>query len=436
MLLLDGQRELDQQLACLVDRHHASAVRAALATASNDRLLESCRAQLLHAQGIAEDLQADLAALDAVIGLLEGGNLDGAQQVLSRADALLVGGRECPADADALGAGSFALSPTELVEGLAEPAELQALRAYLARPAFERLRWSKGDYIVVASAVVVGLALELVNAAWRLNSPIDSEGSLRRWFNERFHDHPSGSPMDYQGPGFGGPYHRVRSPGHDLARFLDAVDQTARGEFRGVRWSYGSPVEVISAVNQYGNPYPQMSWTAAFVNVVVHLIADFFSTHSLPLPLTSVIYENCGREMRKFVHELYEEGVNLRHVSIGALQVGLAHLAIEVWLWIGHGSERRTDSVALKRYEMRLATTGMLSGANIAGAAVLQNPFMLNVPTLVAAVDSSVRLWRVQAKRHSWVEKEVRNLDDLLVAWDSLADRVSRASPTRNASPA
>ncbi|MGO9119553.1 MAG: hypothetical protein ACLQPD_18330 [Desulfomonilaceae bacterium] len=79
--------------------------------------------------------------------------------------------------------------------------------------------------------------------------------------------------------------------------------------------------------------------TAAFVNMLVHLFADFFSTHSLPLPLTTVVYDSAGREFRKFVHDLYQGGFHLRHVAIGGIEVLLSHTAIEVWLWMQYGSE-------------------------------------------------------------------------------------------------
>lgn len=48
-----------------------------------------------------------------------------------------------------------------------------------------------------------------------------------------------GLSIDYTGPCFGGPAHRVRSAGHDLGRPLQALRQLRDGEFRGVRWVAG-----------------------------------------------------------------------------------------------------------------------------------------------------------------------------------------------------
>jgi hypothetical protein len=315
--------------------------------------------------------------------------------------------------------------PEGLLGSLLTPAELAELRRHLGRPLFDRLCWTKADYLVCGACVMMGLALELLNVAWRTASPIDRDGVLRRWFDHRVHVHPPDSPIDYQGPGFGGDLHRVRSRGHDLARFLEAIDQTATGEFRGTRWTYSTPREAISGLNQFGRPYPEMDWTAAFVNVVVHLFGDFFSSHSLPLPLSSVVYDHAGREFRIFIHQLYANGFSLRHVAIGSAEVILAFLAIEAWLWLQHGSDgRETDCVMLKRYEMRSAVTGILSGANVAGCVLFENPFLMNLPLLIASIDSSGRLLRLRADRESEILKASRNLQNIAEDWDTLAGAI------------
>ncbi len=59
-----------------------------------------------------------------------------------------------------------------------------------------------------------------------------------------------------------------------------------------------------------------------------------------------------------------------------------------MWLWHQNGADAlRTAPVSLKRAEMRASTMALLSGTNLSGCALLQDPFNLNVPTLIAAVD-------------------------------------------------
>lgn len=427
LLLVHRHEEQLRELATLVQRHGAAATDIIRRAYDLDQLLRDAKSQLARTE--REDLafREDLTRLDTALRELEKAtpNLGSAEGALSGWKALAVD-RDILPEASLGGVGPTR-DPDELVAELLSPEELERLRTHLDRPMFERLRWTKGDYLVCAGCALLGMALELVSMAWRNGSPIDTDGSLRKWLNEDLHSHASSNPIDYQGAGFGGPLHRVRSRGHDLARFLGAINHTARGEFRGVRWAYGTPHDVISQANQFGTSYPQMGWTAAFVNVAVHLFADFFSTHSLPLPLSSVVYENADRELRTFVHQLYEGGFNLRHVAIGSVEAVLVNLGIETWLWLQHGGvSRQPDAVALKRYEMRAAVGGILSGANVAGCVLFKNPFLLNVPVIIATLDASVRLLQLRAKQRSWVLMEERNLAEVFAAWDALAAEVDK----------
>ena len=429
MLIFQSEEQI-RQLGVSVETHKHNAEDIAERTLDNNALLAQCRQSLEMARLAQKSFDDDLSRLDEALSILESSEPDftAALKSLDGWGSLVADDRLLPSVS--LARQGLVRRPDDILDQLVSPEELETLRGYLDRDAFERLRWTKGDYIVCGACVLVGLALETLNLAWMNKSHIDPQGTLNEWFNKNIHEklpHP-GSPIDYQGKDFGGPFHRALGRGHDLARFLDAVDQTARGEFRGTVWDYGKPYEVIRKVNQFGKSYPEMTWTAAFVNVLVHLFADFFSTHSLPLPLTSVVYENTGRELRTFIQHLYQGGFHLRHVAIGGIEVLLSYTAIEVWLWLQHGSAgRKTDSVSLKRYEMRAAATGFLSGANIGGCLLYQNPFLLNVPILMSAIDSSIRILNLRRKQQSWIYKEIRNLDELYASWNTLASEAGTA---------
>ena len=314
--------------------------------------------------------------------------------------------------------GGDAFNSQSAISILISPGEVSAIKDYISRPSFDRFVWTKGDYLVVLSSIILGLSIEILNIAYKANSPIDTDGTISKWFSSKLHHHPSDNPIDYQVPGFGGELHRARSKGHDLFRFFEAIDQTAKGEFRGTRWTYGTPQEVITKLNQYGKNYPEMDWTFAFINVSIHLIADFFSAHSLPLPMSSLIYENCSRELRTFVHSLYENGFNLRHIALNSIQVFLSYLTVEIWLWFQYGTEKaNSDSVILKKMEMRSSILGLLSGFNISGCLFFQNPFLINLPVLIATIDSSIKYLLQLSKQNSWVYKEIRNLDEIIEKW-------------------
>lgn len=410
-----------QDLQVVVETHSRGATEVAISVTNNKDLLAIGRQQVELIEALTCDTRQIVDDLDKALTILEkGGEVDEElARKLKPAPSLVIDPQLLLSDS--LASNGVIHSTHALLEELLSEHELADVRKHLQRPIFERLKWTKGDYIAIAASVLIGLAIDLFNVAWRVNSPIDKNGVLRQWFNEKLHKHSDGSPIDYQGLGFGGELHRVRSRGHDLARFFEAVRQTMEGEFRGKRWSYSTPIDVISNVNQYGKPYPQMDWFAAFQNVALHLFADFFSAHSLPLPLSSVVYENCGREMRIFVHTLHRNGYNLRHLTLNSVEILLTYLAIEVWLWLQYGNEKAQEpAVKLRKYEMRTAVTGLLSGANIGGCLLFKNPFLLNIPLLIAAVDSAVRMYLFDARRHSELQKEIRNIEDLFTAWSYL----------------
>ena len=419
MLLLHSYAEQVRRYAVSLEAHLAAGRVTAQRVLSNEDALELCRRRLSIGREIALSQTEQLARLNSILTVLEAGDPDLAAAAALLGDDLWA---QLAVPDPLLQLQSFGcrrtLTDEELLLALLPAAELEAVRVHLSRPLFERLRWSRGDYIAVAAFVILGLSIEFLNTAWKPRGAFDSEGQIGRWFNEQMHAHAPNNPIDYQGQGFGGGFHRARTRGHDLARFLEAVRQTAEGEFRGRRWHKHRPIEVISRLNQYGKAYPELDWFAALVNVAVHLMADFFSTHSLPLPLTSIIYDNCGREFRKFVVQLYEEGFHLRHVAAGALEVFLGYLAIEVWLWLQYGMEARTTPpVSLKRAEMRTSVMALLSSANLTWCVICQNPFELNVPTLIATIDSALTLMRLDRERNHWLYKEGRNLDELAAAW-------------------
>ncbi|MGV9866974.1 hypothetical protein [Rhodococcus koreensis] len=134
-------------------------------------------------------------------------------------------------------------------------------------------------------------------------------------------------PIDYTGPGFGGRAHRVRSPGHDLARPLEALRQIRAGEFRGVRWDYGDKHDV-----SVGSRFREVdSLPEAPVLWAQHL-ADLVTPMSLPMPGSSWLYELDIRALRTFAHEVYlgRSAGNGLNVRSGILTPSLSVIVTEV----------------------------------------------------------------------------------------------------------
>lgn len=109
----------------------------------------------------------------------------------------------------------------------------------------------------------------------------------------------------------GGPLHRLVGPSHDLSRFMEAIGQMMKGEFR----SNVMGKEFVS--NVYGGrsytPYLKIHSPAdAAVVLILHLIGDFFSKTSLPIPGRTRIAESEIQTVVKNVFDEYRNGGSLR----------------------------------------------------------------------------------------------------------------------------
>lgn len=98
----------------------------------------------------------------------------------------------------------------------------------------ERIPREPGDLAAVGTAGFVGALANLYD------SQVDTAvlGGLS-WlkktdFLQRWERDAARLPIDYTGPNFGGPAHRVRSAGHDIGRFFEALNQIRSGTFRAL----------------------------------------------------------------------------------------------------------------------------------------------------------------------------------------------------------
>ncbi|MDI9980027.1 hypothetical protein [Rhodococcus sp. IEGM 1307] len=233
----------------------------------------------------------------------------------------------------------------------------------------QRIEWDRDDVLAVGFATVLGVA-----AVW-YDTAIDGTvakglGSTRKTGWMRAWERAGKRlPIDYTGPGFGGRAHRVRSPGHDLARPFEALRQIRAGEFRGVRWDYGDKYDVT-----VGGRFREVdSLAEALVLWAQHLAADVVTPMSLPLPGSSWLYELDNRALRKFAHEVYlgtaGNGLNVRS---GLLTPSLSVITTEVILrthvharaYAATGSARLDVREQARRNELLLAAHSLVGAAS------------------------------------------------------------------------
>lgn len=266
------------------------------------------------------------------------------------------------------------------------PYQREQFAAWQAR---QRVPWASEDVTAVGFAGMVGMA-----ATW-FDSTLDKEVRdrlkelkatelVKGWERDARR-----MPIDYTGPGFGGPAHRVRSAGHDLGRPLEALRQVRDGQFRGIRWAAGVRTDVSTDVGE-----PVATIGEALTLWGKHLVADVVTPMSLPLPWWTLLYERPERDVRKFAHDAYSgsafgEGLNVRS---GLLTPTLAVLTTEAILRTHvHGRALMVSgSSRLDPSQQALRTELLLAGHSLVGAACLGK-------TITGALVTSTK---VMAVRH------------------------------------
>ena len=319
--------------------------------------------------------------------------------------------------------------------------ELREIEQELNRPLDRKEKWTKSDFIVVFIAASIGSMADYVLSD--RNNKFTGKGSkFSEWLNE-FHKHDSGGPIDYQGKGFGGGYHRELSRGHDILRFIEAIMMFKNGEFIGIRHENGIPIKVVSKTNQYGTPYEQLSTIEAIVKYAQHMFADLFSTCSLPFPGSSFLAECDNRQLRKFAAEMYQNGFNCKNIIIQALSTIVVEIIIRIYYSIQSVQKYKCDLViaedysnieALKKFfkpegkeklnEMLLVAHAIVLAFNVGKVVIKKAPWEINIVEIFSVVKYGVKVLKNTMQRHSEYAKLMRNSDVLHEKWKMLDEQV------------
>ncbi|MFC8046235.1 hypothetical protein [Nocardia sp. NPDC057353] len=303
---------------------------------------------------------------------------------------------------------------TELAD-LLDPTALAQLDEWRAA---QRLPWDRSDLLVVGITGLLGALANLydtqVDAAVLGGlSQLKKSALLRRWERET-----ARLPIDYTGPKFGGPAHRVKSAGHDIGRFCTALNQIRTGTFEGSYWDDGRRMTGLATTTRSGLPFAQESDPhRAIALLLKHWAADFVTPMSLPLPGWTLLCEMPDPALRKFAHDAYANaGLNLRS---GVLTPGLGVLATEVVIrththlaaYRSTGTARLPSGTAAKRTEMLLAAhaaAGAISLSKTAAAAIAGQAAMaarhLNIPALLRIGMLALQVRSDTAAAPSWEE--------------------------------
>lgn len=315
--------------------------------------------------------------------------------------------------------------------------QLKEIIDNLNRPLEKRVKWTKNDFIAVFIAASIGSLVDFILSN-RENKFTGKDSKFAEYL-DKFHKHDGGGPIDYQGKGFGGGFHRSLSKGHDILRFVEAIIMFKTGKFEGVRYINGVAHKVVSNVNQYGTAYEQLGWIEAIVKYAQHMFADLFSSCSLPFPGSSFLFECNNRELRKFTVIMYQNGFNLKNIMSQSLSTIIVEIILRIYFGIGEVKRYKNDieikedysnfkainkfvrpSDKDKLYEMLLLAHTIITAINVGKVAITKKPWEINVTEIISVIRYSVPVLNNAINRHSEYAKLIRSADEINKNWESL----------------
>ena len=314
---------------------------------------------------------------------------------------------------------------------------------------FDSIPFDKWDCIIAFSLALIEVAGDFfIGDPVFKHSLANKNGPLVKWM-EQFHtklDH-SGQPLDYQGPGFGGGYHRGKTFGHDslpIARLLygskekDDDNQAVKsgkkiyngalllrdilsvglaiysinsGKFIDCTFTKeGSYQWIITTVNLNGNHADPQSYDScnvftAVIKYFTHMLADFCSSTSLPVPGFSLLSHWPDRDVEKFAMKLYKDGMNLRTMMLQGIPVAFTEIMMRLYVYFRYKDSQYTESqIDHKRNKLLLISHGITAAVNVGKVIITENPARLNLLLIVRTVHL---VWKVLAEELSLTNKAI-----------------------------
>ena len=332
-------------------------------------------------------------------------------------------------------------------QDLVSEKELQEIIAELNKALPRKEKWVKSDFIVVFVASMIGVLADLILGK-RDNVLIGSdprkhfESKVSAWLNQ-FHKHEGGGPIDYQGAGFGGGFHRELSKGHDILRFIEGIMMFKNGQFEGIRYVNGQAIKIVTSVNQYGNPYEQLGLIEAIVRYSKHMFADLFSTCSLPFPGSSFLTECSNRELRIFAADMYKNGFNCKNIIMQSLSTIIIEIIIRIFYSIQSVQNMQEDvdlkedysnydkvkmflnpSSKEKLNEMLLVSHAIVTAFNVGKIIIKKSPWEINVTEIIAVVRYGFKVLKANERRNSEYAKLIRNSEVIHDRWMELEQEI------------
>ena len=325
--------------------------------------------------------------------------------------------------------------------------DLDEIILELNRPLRRREKWVKGDFVAVFIASSIGSLADIIlgtrdNKLTGADPRRGFQSDFSKWLNQ-FHEHEGGAPIDYQGSGFGGPFHRGLSKGHDVLRFIETIMMFKNGQFVGTRYMDGVPHKITSSVNQYGTPYEQLSTIEAILKYTKHMFADLFSTCSLPFPGSSFLVESNNRQLRKFAADMYQNGFNIKNIMMQSVSTIIIEIILRVYNSV-HSVQKYKYEFELdddysnfravrhlfrqeseeKLNEMLLVSHAIATAVNVGKVIINKAPWEINITEIFSVFKYGVKVVSNAMERNLEYLKLIRNADEIHKCWQQLEQEI------------
>lgn len=221
------------------------------------------------------------------------------------------------------------------------------------------------------------------------NKMSDKNSKLGEYFSNIHKElNHSRQPLDYQGIGFGGGDHRGRTFGHDLIMFPLAIYMLCSGKFIDGHYEDNILKFVVSELNQRGNGYEALNFDEAIIAYLTHMIADFFSAKSVPIPGFSLLTHFPQREIRKFANDLYKDGLNLRNLVMQGVPIAATELLMIIYTSLRYkDSCFSKESIKNKKEKLLLISHGIATAVNTGKVIITKEPTSLNLVMITRTVN-------------------------------------------------
>lgn len=341
------------------------------------------------------------------------------------------------------------LDPDDIgYQDLVSEEELEEIVAQLNSALPREETWSKEDFIVTFVAAFVGCCADLLLSN-RDNPLTGTKSSFSEKLNnlhEKVFKHKPGAPIDYQGPHFGGGFHRELSKGHDLARFVEGIRSFRNGTFEAVRYENGVRIVVQATSNQFGTPFGQLTTIQAIIEYAHHMFADLFSTYSLPFPGYSFLTESSHRNLRKLSATMYQNGFNCKNVITQSLTTIIIEVIIRLYYSIQAVRSMKNEFELKEDYsnfdafkefisphntdklnEMLLVAHSIVTGFSTGKIAIkclatknIKSVSEINITEIMATVRYGISVMKATIKRNNSFSKLIYHSDEIAKQWNEL----------------